>query len=123
MISTYMYRFSIFFGMIIILVVIIFGFLFFEPFLTEKEEVITVENTAKWSGEEGKYFIFSEHEVFLNANDYYQNKDNADELFPQFRRGYTYRVKVVGLYIPFIPRFRNITNIIDYNSNEYFPRK
>lgn len=112
MITSHIFKFSVFFGFIIILLTIIFGYLFFEPYLTEKEEVITIVNKEKWVGEPGKYFIFTENEVFLNANDYYQNKENANELYKQFKEGHTYRVKVVGIYIPFIPRFRNIINIV-----------
>lgn len=120
--STFLFRTAVFFGFVIVLLTLIFGYLFFEPFLTETEEIITVINTQKWGNEKGRYFIFTENEVFLNANDYYQNKDNADELFKQFKKGYTYKVKVVGVYMSFIPRFRNILNIIDYSSNEYTPK-
>jgi hypothetical protein len=119
MISSYMFRISIFASAIIIIASILFGYLFFEPFLTEKEEIITVTNTQKWGQENGKYFIFTEDEVFLNSNDYYHNKTNANELFPLFKKGYTYKVKVIGLYIPFIPRFRNIKSIVEFNSNKY----
>ena len=114
-------RLSFFFGVIILLIILVFGYLFFEPFLTEKEEMITVVNMEKWSGEHGKYFIFTKNEVFLDADNYYQDKHNADVLYPKFKKGYTYKVKVVGLYIPFIPRFRNIVEILEINSNEYTP--
>lgn len=121
--GTFLFRLSVFLGFVIIIVILIMGYLFFEPFLTETEEVITVINTERWSNEEGKYFIFTDNEVFININDYYHNKDNADELYTQFKPGYTYRVKVVGVYIPFLPRFRNIINILGYSTNEYFPDK
>lgn len=121
MISTYMFRFSLIVAVLIILATIVFGYLFFEPFLTEREETITVINIEKWGGETGRYFIFTEDEVFLNADDYYQNKHNADEMYRQFRKGYTYKVKVVGIYMSFIPRFRNILQIIESSSNDYYP--
>ena len=121
--STFFFRTVVFFGFIIIILTLIFGYLFFEPFLTETEEVITVINTEKWGNERGRYFIFTENEVFLDANDYYQNKNNADELYKQIKKGYTYKVKVVGSYISFIPRFRNILEIIDSSPNEYTPPK
>jgi hypothetical protein len=114
MFSTYLLRLSFFFGVIVILCILLFGFLFFEPFLTETEEVITVINKEKWAGEKGRYFIFTENEVFLNENNYYHNKENADDLYPMFKNGSTYRVKVVGLYLPFIPRFRNIMSIMEH---------
>ena len=121
--STLLFRVAVFFGFVIILVTLIFGYLFFEPFLTETETVITVTNTEKWGNEKGKYFIFTKDEVFLNANDYYQNKDNADELNKKIKRGYTYKVKVVGYYISWIPRFRNILEIIEVIPDEYTPTK
>lgn len=123
MISSYMLRLSIFFGVIIILCILLFGFLFFEPFLTETEAVITVINKERWMGERGRYFIFTENEVFLNENNYYHNKENADDLYLMFRNGFTYKVKVVGLYIPFVPRFRNIMSIIEHrNRNVPLPQ-
>jgi len=106
-------KISIVFGVVAILCILIFGFVFFEPFLTEKEENITVINKERWMGEKGRYFIFTEKEVFLNENNYYHNKENADELYPLFKNGYSYKVKVVGVYLPFLPRFRNIINIIE----------
>jgi len=99
-----MVKISIVFGVIILLCVFLFGFVFFEPFLTEEVVDIRVLNKEKWTGERGKYFIFSDTEVFLNEDNYYHNnKTNADELFPLFKRGDTYKVKVVGFYIPFLP--------------------
>ncbi len=119
MISTYMFKLSMGIGVVIILATLIFGYLFFEPFITETEETITVINMEKWGGENESYFIFTENEVFLNANDYYQSKTNADELYKHFRKGYTYKVKVVGMYISFIPKFRNIIQILETNPGEY----
>ena len=115
MISSHMMKLSVFFGVIIILIIILFGFLFFEPFLTETEESITVINKERWMGERGRYFIFTEDEVFLNSNNYYHNKENADQLYPLLKIGYTYKVKIIGLSMPSIPRFRNIIEIVDDN--------
>ena len=108
-----MSKISIAFGVIIILCIIVFGFVFFEPFFTEEVIDIKVINKERWTGEKGRYFIFSDKEVFLNENNYYHNKSNADELYPLFNKGDNYRVKVVGFYIPFLPRFRNIVNILE----------
>lgn len=102
-------------GFIIILLVILFGYLFFEPFLTEETITIKVINKAKFGNEIGKYFVFTDDEVFLNANDYYQSKDNAEELNKIIFTGSSFKVKVVGLYLPWFPRFRNITKILEVN--------
>jgi hypothetical protein len=121
--GTFLYRLAVFLGFVSAILILIFGYLFFEPFLTKTEEVITVINTERWGNERGKYFIFTDYEVFTNVNDYYHNKDNADDIYKMFKVGFTYRVMVVGVYMPFLPRFRNILNIIESSSNEYFPDK
>lgn len=108
-----MSKISIVLGVIIFLCIIVFGFIFFEPFITEDEVEIRVINKERWTGERGKYFIFTDKEVFINEDNYYHNKTNADELYKLFNRGDTYEVKVVGYYIPFLPRFRNIINILE----------
>ncbi len=119
--GTFLYKLAVFLGFVLTILMLIFGYLFFEPFLTKTEEVITVINTERWGNERGRYFIFTEDEVFTNVNNYYHNKDNADQIFKLFKLGYTYRVTVVGVYLPFLPRFRNIINIIEYSTNEYSP--
>jgi hypothetical protein len=115
-----MSKISTFFGIIIVLCIIVFGFIFFEPIFTEEIVDIKVVNKEKWYGEKGKYFIFTDKEVFLNENNYYHNnKTNADEIYPLFKAGTSYKVKVVGLYIPFIPRFRNILTILEKKESNF----
>ena len=113
-------KISIIIGVVAILCILVFGFVFFEPTFTEEVIDINVVSKVKWAGERGKHFIFTDSEVFLNENNYYHNnKTNADDLFSIFKAGNSYKVKVVGLYIPFIPRFRNILNIIDKKDLNY----
>ncbi|GIK21686.1 MAG: hypothetical protein HND40_15680 [Ignavibacteriota bacterium] len=109
------FRLSALAGFIIILLVILFGYLFFEPYITEDTVTIKVINKAQFGKEKGKYFVFTEDEVFSNSDNYYQNKENADELNLQLYPGSTYKVKVVGVYIPWLPRFRNIISILEIN--------
>jgi len=117
-----MSKFSTFFGIIIVLCVFVFGFIFFEPIFTEEVIDIKVVNKEKWFGEKGKYFVFTDKEVFLDENNYYHNnKTNADEIYPMFKAGNSYKVKVVGLYIPFINRFRNILTVLEKKESNFLP--
>lgn len=115
MLSEKFFKLSALIGFFIVLLVLLFGYLFFEPFLTEDTINIKVKNKAKFGNETGKYFVFADDEVFLNANDYYQNKENADELDKIIYPGSNYKVKVVGIYLPWFPRFRNITKVLEIN--------
>ncbi|MCK7519098.1 MAG: hypothetical protein MZV64_15905 [Ignavibacteriales bacterium] len=81
-----MVKISIVLGVIIVLCIIVFGFVFFEPFITEDEVDIVVINKEKWIGERGRYFIFTDREVFVNEDNYYHNKTNADELYPLIQK-------------------------------------
>jgi hypothetical protein len=119
MLSEGFFRISTIVGIFIILLVIVFGYLFFEPYITEETITIKVLNKSQFGSEPGKYFVFTEDEVFYNSNDYYQNKENAAEVNDIIYPGSTYKVKVVGVYLPWIPRFRNITEIIEINGIPY----
>jgi len=102
-------------GFVIVLLILLFGYLFFEPFITEDTITIKVINKSHFGIEPGKYFVFTENEVFYNSNNYYQSKENADVLNEKIYPGTTYKVKVVGIYLPWLPRFRNITKILEIN--------
>jgi hypothetical protein len=115
MMSEGFFRLSAMVGFVIVLIILLFGYLFFEPFLTEDTINIKVINKSQFGNEPGKYFVFTDSEVFYNANNYYQNKENADELNDKIYPGTSYKVKVVGLYIPWFPRFRNIIKILEIN--------
>lgn len=109
------FRLSAMVGFIIVLLIVLFGYLFFEPYLTEDTITIDVINKAQFGNESGKYFVFTSDEVFNNSNNYYHNKENADEINEKIYPGSTYKVKVVGIYLPWLPRFRNITEVLEIN--------
>ncbi|HMN24154.1 MAG: hypothetical protein IT276_16965 [Ignavibacteriaceae bacterium] len=115
MISEGFFRLSAMLGFVIVLIILLFGYLFFEPFLTEDTISIKVINKSQFGNEPEKYFVFTENEVFYNSNNYYQNKENADELNAKIYPGTSYKVNVVGIYLPWLPRFRNITKILEIN--------
>ena len=115
MISEGFFRLSAIVGFSIVLLVILFGYLFFEPYITEETITINVINKAQFGEEPGKYFVFTQNEVFYNSDNYYQNKENSEELYEKIFPGGEYEVKVVGVYLPWLPRFRNITEIVKIN--------
>lgn len=106
---------KIFFGVVIIILCLVYGYLFFERYLTEEEIKITVINSEKFGNEPNEYLIFTKDEVFEDVNNSYHQKYNADEIYSRLIKGRTYKVKVVGVYLPGIPRFRNIVEIVDDN--------
>lgn len=115
MLSEGFFRLSTMVGVVIVILVILFGYLFFEPYITEETITIKVLNKSQFGNIPGKYFVFTEDEVFYNSNNYYQNKENAAEINDIIYPGSSYRVKVVGVYLPWLPRFRNITEILEIN--------
>jgi len=115
MLSQGFFKLSAMIGFVIVILILLFGYLFFEPFLTENTITIKVINKAQFGNEPGKFFVFSEDEVFYNSNNYYQSKENADELNDKIYPGTTYKVKVIGIYLPWLPRFRNIIKILEIN--------
>jgi len=115
MLSQGFFKLSAMIGFVIVILILLFGYLFFEPFLTENTITIKVINKAQFGNEPGKFFVFSEDEVFYNSNNYYQSKENADDLNDKIYPGTTYKVKVIGIYLPWLPRFRNIIKILEIN--------
>ena len=115
MLSEGFFRLSAMVGVVIVILVILFGYLFFEPYITEETITIKILNKSQFGNEPGKYFVFTEDEVFYNSNNYYQNKENAAEINDKLYPGSKYKVKVVGVYLPWLPRFRNITEILEIN--------
>jgi hypothetical protein len=98
-------------GVIIILIAIIYGYIFFERYITEDKISITVLNKAPLGNEPGEYLIFTKDEVFEDVNNSYQDASSADQIYEQLKVGGHYNVKVVGFYMPSIPHFRNIVSI------------
>ena len=104
---------KIFLSINIVIIIICWSYLYFERYLTEKVEEITVVSSEKFADEPEKYLIFTPHEVFLDQNNRWQEKYNADELFQKLKKGHTYKVIIVGKYIPFFSEFRNIIDIAE----------
>lgn len=99
-------------GLLFSICLILYSYLFLEKYLTEKEIIITVLNKERFGNEEGMYLIFTNEEVFQNSNNLYHQKSDSDQIYQKLERGVKYRIKVVGIYIPGLPRFRNIVKVI-----------
>ena len=109
-----------FFLPIIFLVVIIYSFaLFFEYALTEKEVDVVVMRIEETTSEDGQYlsYIHTTTEKFINMNNRFHKKTNAEELTKKFKAGESYKIVVVGfdfgIKLPFFFKERNIINIIE----------
>lgn len=107
-----MVKLAIFLTIIVSILFLGFSYLFFEKSLTEKEISITVINKERFGNEENRYLIFTPREVFENSDNFFHRKTNADFVYKKLERGVTYRVKVVGVYLPGFRRFRNITEVL-----------
>jgi hypothetical protein len=107
-----MLKITIFVASFLTFVLLATSYLFLEKFLTEEEIVITIINKEKFGDEQEKYLIFTANEVFENSNKLYHGKSNADLVFKKLERGVTYRVTVAGIYLPNIPRLRNIIDVV-----------
>ena len=107
------FKFVVFAGVILTLFFFGFSYLYFEKFLTEQEISITVINKERFGSEEGKYLIFTPDKVFENFDNFYHRKTNAEIIYRKLERSITYRVKVVGFYLPSLHRLRNITEVIE----------
>jgi len=105
-------RFSGCFGTIIIASLVIFSYLIFERSLTEKELKITVKEVEADLDVEGKYLVYTKDEIFENSNNFFLGKSNAKELYDKLRKGKTYIIKVVGIRLPMISKYRNIVEIV-----------
>jgi len=107
-----MFHLAVFSSVVIAIIILGISYLFFEKMITEKEIVVTIINKEKFGIEEGKYLIFTPDEVFENSDSFYHRKTNAEIIYRKLERGVTYRVKVVGVYLPGLPRLRNITEVL-----------
>ncbi|MBK7227585.1 MAG: hypothetical protein IPH97_01625 [Ignavibacteriales bacterium] len=65
MFSESFFRISALLGFLIIILVLLFGYLFFEPYLTEETVTAKVLNKSQFGNEPGKYFVFTPAEVFI----------------------------------------------------------
>ncbi len=110
--------FKLFFGLLIV-VVILFAFaVFFEGYVSSEELTIEVIDVEKMSADndETYFLIYTEDEILENRNHYFHSKEKVDRLQSKIMKGKKYRVEVVGFgftrKLPFFLKHRNITKVI-----------
>ncbi len=108
---------KLFFGLGIVAGLIVLGALYFEKFLTEEEIIIEIEKVEQiYKDEQLYYLVYSKDEIFENRNSFFHQKDNAEYLNGEFRKGRKLKVRVVGykfgVKLPFLMEYRNIIDII-----------
>ncbi|MBN1299616.1 MAG: hypothetical protein JW995_00210 [Melioribacteraceae bacterium] len=103
-------------GLSVVIIVIIFGALYFESFVTTETLIIQINKIEEKTNPEGEsyYLIHTPDEVFENRNNYFHQKENAVELAEQLKDKRKYEVEVVGfgLDLPLFMEHRNIVNVI-----------
>jgi len=93
--------------------------LFFENLITAKEVEATIMSIEKSENEEGEifYFVRTNVELFINANNKFHKKNNADLIVKKLKVGQTYKFEVVGfnfgIKLPFFLKERNIIDIVE----------
>lgn len=81
----------------------------FFPYVSAREVTITVTDKERApSNKGGHYMVFSKGETFKNEDSWMYFKFNSSDVQGALEMGKTYKVKVYGLRIPLLSKYRNI---------------
>jgi hypothetical protein len=105
------FKFSGCVGTIVIFGILLFVYLSFEQVLTEKELTVKIIDISKNTDDE--YLVSTKNEIFINKDNSFYGKTNSEEINSQLEKGKTYKIKATGLRIPFISKYRNITEVVE----------
>lgn len=100
---------AVFLGILIVGLVGLIAFGATIPLTTQ--ETVTVKITEKeriHDGDEDKYLIWTEGEVFENTDSLVLGKFNSSDIYGKIQENETYECKVYGWRIPFLSMYRNI---------------
>lgn len=75
-----------------------------ETFVVNEKERITTRDS-------GYYLVFTDGEVFENADSLLFMKFGSSDLYSKLKKGETYTVRVAGWRVPFLSMYRNILGI------------
>lgn len=92
--------------------------LFFENIISKEEVEVVIMGIEKTVNEEGEvfYYVRTNLELFVNANNKFHKKDNAEALIKKLKVGQKYKLEVVGyklgINLPYFLKERNILDIV-----------
>lgn len=95
--------------------------LFFENIISKEEVEVVIMGIEKAVNEEGEvfYYVKTNLELFVNANNKFHKKDNAEALIKKLKVGQKYKLEVIGykfgIDLPFFLKERNILDIVHEN--------
>lgn len=78
---------------------------------TEEQVTITIKKTERIvqrGGNDAKYLVFTDSEVFEDTDSILNGKFNSSDLYGQLENGKTYNCKVYGYRMPFFSSYRNL---------------
>ena len=99
----------------LIFILILVGIYFNITHKISNEEVITITviyKEIKGSESGDKYLIYTKNEVFENTDNILLQKFNSSDIFGQLIVDSTYQVRVAGIRIEFLNKYRNIIEVI-----------
>ena len=106
-----LFKFSGCLGTIVISGILIFLYLSYEKSLTEKEVTIKVIDITK--NEDNAYLVITKNEIFINKDNSFYDKQKTELINSKLAKGKTFKIKVVGVRIPFVFKHRNIVEIVE----------
>ena len=92
----------------------LFGvFMVYQSILMSTESIVdcTVKRTESVGGQQSKYLIFCQEEVFQNTDEMAYMKFNSSDVYNGIEQGKKYTFQVVGWRYPFLSWYRNIISI------------
>ena len=105
---------------LILTISIVYSFaLFFENLISKEEVDVVIMGIEESTTENGEvfYYVRTNLELFVNANNKFHKKDNANTLIKKLKIGQKYKLEVVGykfgFKLPFFLKERNIIDIVE----------
>ena len=84
--------------------------------LYETKTTITINEKSAAHGEDGKYLIFTEDEVFTVEDNIFKLKFDASDRYNNLKVGKTYNITCTGMRIHVFSMYRNIISFEEVNS-------